>query len=138
MESARCGVEGIRGILALVCADAQWPGAGAVLLPHAALMGQARRRLRSVHLYGTVQLDGRVVMLWMNTPRFHYANGGRAVLHGAVSEDDGRSWRGYREVAANPLALEPPPPTGDHGVTYTVPGLAPGGKLVTSLSTGPR
>lgn len=81
--------------------------------------------------------DGRVVMLWNNTQRFPYANGGRAVLHGAVSEDDGLSWRGYREVAANPLAVEPPPPNGDHGVTYTVPALTADGKLVTTLSTGP-
>jgi len=81
--------------------------------------------------------DGRVVMLWNNTLRFPYANGGRAVLHGAISENDGRTWRGYREVAANPLAVEPPPPNGDHGVTYTVPALTASGKLVTSLSTGP-
>ncbi|HTF25274.1 MAG TPA: sialidase family protein [Candidatus Limnocylindria bacterium] len=81
--------------------------------------------------------DGRVLMLWNNTLRFPYANGGRAVLHGAISEDDGHTWRGYREVAANPLAVEPPPPNGDHGVTYTVPALTASGKILTSLSTGP-
>jgi hypothetical protein len=80
--------------------------------------------------------DGRVVMLWNNTLRFPYANGGRAVLHGAISEDDGKTWRGYREIAANPYAVEPPPPNGDHGVTYTVPALTASGKLLTSLSTG--
>ena len=81
--------------------------------------------------------DSRVVMFWNNTLRYPYANGGRAVLHGAISEDDGRSWRGYREIAANPLAVEPPPPNGDHGVTYTVPALTASGNLITSLSTGP-
>ena len=80
--------------------------------------------------------DGRVVMFWNNTLRYPYANGGRAVLHGAISEDDGKTWRGYREIAANPYAVEPPPPNGDHGVTYTVPALTASGKLVTSLSTG--
>lgn len=80
--------------------------------------------------------DGRVVMFWNNTLRYPYANGGRAVLHGAISEDDGKTWRGYREIAANPYAVEPPPPNGDHGVTYTVPALTGSGKLVTSLSTG--
>src|SRR5437588_2598026 len=80
--------------------------------------------------------DGRVVMLWNNTLRYPYANGGRAILHGAISEDDGKTWRGYREVAANPYAIEPPPPNGDHGVTYTVPALTASGKLSTSLSTG--
>jgi hypothetical protein len=81
--------------------------------------------------------DGRVVMIWNNTQRFPYANGGRAVLHGAISGDDGNTWSGYREVAANPLVVEPPPPNGDHGVTYTVPTLTKEGNLVTSLSTGP-
>jgi hypothetical protein len=58
-------------------------------------------------------------------------------LHGAISEDDGRTWRGYREVAANPLANEPPPPNGDHGVTYTVPALTADGHIITSLTIGP-
>ena len=81
--------------------------------------------------------DGRIVMMWNNNLRYCYANGGRAVLHGAISEDDGVTWRGYREVAANPLANEPPPPHGDHGVTYTVPALTDDGHLITSLSIGP-
>ncbi len=81
--------------------------------------------------------DGRIVMLWNNNLRFCYANGGRAVLHGAISEDDGRTWRGYREVAANPLAKDPPPPNGDHGVTYTVPAVTADGRIVTSLTIGP-
>lgn len=81
--------------------------------------------------------DGRVVMMWNNNLRYCYANGGRAVLHGAISEDDGLTWRGYREIAANPLANEPPPPNGDHGVTYTVPALTRDGHLITSLSIGP-
>jgi hypothetical protein len=81
--------------------------------------------------------DGRIVMMWNNNLRYCYANGGRAVLHGAISEDDGRSWRGYREIAANPLASEPPPPNGDHGVTYTVPALTHDGHLITSLTIGP-
>jgi hypothetical protein len=81
--------------------------------------------------------DGRVVMMWNNNLRYCYANGGRAVLHGAISEDDGRTWRGYRELASNPLATEPPPPNGDHGVTYTVPTLTREGYLITSLTIGP-
>ncbi|HWR16896.1 MAG TPA: sialidase family protein [Terriglobales bacterium] len=81
--------------------------------------------------------DGRIVMLWNNNLRYCYANGGRAVLHGAISEDEGRSWRGYREVAANPLVYQPPPPNGDHGVTYTVPALTSEGHLITSLTIGP-
>jgi hypothetical protein len=80
--------------------------------------------------------DGRIVMMWNNTQRYCYANGGRVVLHAAISEDDGKSWRGYREVAANPFAKDPPPPHGDHGVTYTVPVLTHDGHIATSLTLG--
>jgi hypothetical protein len=81
--------------------------------------------------------DGRILMLWNNTQRFPYANGGRAVLHGAVSSDDGKTWRGYREVVRDPLVVNPPPPNGDYGVSYAVPALTSKGDVITSLSTGP-
>jgi hypothetical protein len=58
------------------------------------------------------------------------------VLHAAISEDDGRTWRGYREVARNPLVEEPPPPKGDHGVSYTLPVLTNDGEIITPLSVG--
>lgn len=80
--------------------------------------------------------DGRIVMLWNNCLRFSYAQGGRHVLHAAISADDGRTWRGYREVARNPFVEEPPPPNGDHGVSYTLPVLTPSGDIITPLSVG--
>jgi len=80
--------------------------------------------------------DGRIVMLWNNCLRFSYAQGGRHVLHAAISEDDGRTWRGYREVARNPFIDEPPPPNGDHGVSYTLPVLTNDGDIITPLSVG--
>ncbi len=80
--------------------------------------------------------DGRIVMLWNNCLRFCYAQGGRHVLHAAISEDDGRTWRGYREVARNPFVDEPPPPNGDHGVSYTLPVLTNEGEIITPLSVG--
>jgi hypothetical protein len=80
--------------------------------------------------------DGRIVMLWNNCLRFSYAQGGRHVLHAAISEDDGRTWRGYREVARNPFVDEPPPPNGDHGVSYTLPVLTTSGDIITPLSVG--
>jgi hypothetical protein len=82
--------------------------------------------------------DGRIVMLWNNCLRFSYAQGGRHVLHAAISEDDGRTWRGYREVARNPFIDEPPPPNGDHGVSYTLPVLTHDGEIITPLSVGGR
>ncbi len=80
--------------------------------------------------------DGRIVMLWNNSLRFSYAQGGRHLLHAAISEDEGRTWRGCREVARNPLIDEPPPPNGDHGVAYTLPSRTQDGQIVTPLSVG--
>jgi hypothetical protein len=59
--------------------------------------------------------DGRLVLLWNNCQRYSYALGGRQVLHAAVSEDEGKTWIGYREVMRAPKADEPPPPGGDFG-----------------------
>jgi hypothetical protein len=79
---------------------------------------------------------GQLVMFWNNSLRFSYANGGRHVLHAAISDDEGKTWRGFREAARNPFLGEPPPPNGDHGVTYTVVNVTPDGKVITPLSTG--
>jgi hypothetical protein len=80
--------------------------------------------------------DGRMVMLWNNSLRFSYAQGGRHVLHAAISDNDGKTWRGYREVAQNPFVDEPPPPSGDHGVSYTLPVRTKTGEIITPLSVG--
>jgi hypothetical protein len=80
--------------------------------------------------------DGRMVMLWNNCLRFSYAQGGRHILHAAISADDGRTWHGYREVARNPFVSEPPPPNGDHGVSYTLPVLTNDGEIITPISVG--
>jgi hypothetical protein len=77
-----------------------------------------------------------MVMLWNNCLRFSYAQGGRHVLRAAISDDDGRTWLGYREVARNPYVDEPPPASGDHGVSYTLPVLTDGGEIITPLSVG--
>jgi hypothetical protein len=75
-------------------------------------------------------------MLWNNCQRFAYAQGGRHVLHGAISEDDGHTWRGYREVTRNPFVNKPPPPGGDHGVAYPLPALTHQGEIIVPLSVG--
>src|SRR5262249_11679598 len=82
--------------------------------------------------------DGRIVMLWNNCLRFSYAQGGRHVLHAAISADEGRTWRGYREVARNPLVEEPPPPNGDHAVSYTLPVVPHDGEILAPLWVGGR
>ena len=55
------------------------------------------------------------------------------MLHAAVSVDEGRTWRGYREIARDPHRLEPSPPNGDHGVSYPFPTLTKDGKVVFSI-----
>jgi len=82
--------------------------------------------------------DGRIVLIWNNCLRFPYAYGGRQVLHAAISEDEGATWRGYREVVRDPHRNRPPPPSGDHGISYPFPALTRDGKVIFSawVSTG--
>jgi hypothetical protein len=82
---------------------------------------------------GLVRLDdGRIALFWNNCLRFPYAYGGRHVMHGAISSDNGETWRGFREVARNPRRHEPPPPRGDHGATYPIPCAVNDGKIITT------
>lgn len=94
---------------------------------------QPTRILSSDSPAGLARLDdGRIVLFWNNCLRFPYAYGGRHVLHGAISADDGKSWRGFREIARNPKRHDPPPPTGDHGATYPIPCTVNDGKIITT------
>ena len=64
------------------------------------------RPSRFVGVFSNVRLhrlpDGRLIIVWLNTmPRsglknFHKT--GRDVVHAAISDDDGKTWRGFREV----------------------------------------
>ena len=62
--------------------------------------------------------DGRIVLCWNNCLRYPYAYGGRQVIHAAISDDDGKTWRGYREISRDPMRNEPPPVKGDFGTAY--------------------
>ena len=80
--------------------------------------------------------DGRMVLLWNKCLRFPYAHGGRHVLHAAVSEDEGKTWIGQREVARDPLRHEPPPPGGDHGTAYPFPAALADGRVLATTGQG--
>jgi hypothetical protein len=65
--------------------------------------------------------DNRVVVLWCSDQRWDdpssYANGGREVLHAAISSDEGKTWKGFREILTSPLmdsAVK-----GDRGTAYS-------------------
>ena len=86
---------------------------------------------------GLVRLpDDRVVLMWNKCQRFPYAHGGRHVLHAAVSEDEGQTWIGQREVVRDPLRHEPPPPRGDHGTAYPYPTVMSDGKVIMTTGQG--
>ena len=71
---------------------------------------------------GLVRLsDGRIVLMWNDCLRYPYAYGGRQVLHAAISEDSGRTWRGFREVGRDPLRNVAPPSGHDYGTAYPFP-----------------
>jgi len=92
---------------------------------------RATRLISSDSPAGLVRLpDNRIVLLWNACLRFPYAYGGRHVLHAAVSTDDGRTWRGFREVYRDPRNARPPPSSGDHGTAYPFPTVTDDGKVI--------
>jgi hypothetical protein len=67
--------------------------------------------------------DGRLVVFWNNCdhcPRLGKDGvySGRDALHSAISDDEGRTWRGYREVYRDPTRNASPPKDGDRGTAY--------------------
>jgi hypothetical protein len=62
--------------------------------------------------------DGRILLVWNDCLRFPYAYGGRQVLHAAISEDEGATWRGYREIYRDPHRGDPPTKDADYGTGY--------------------
>lgn len=67
--------------------------------------------------------DGRIVVLWNNCEMPPRVDGqgvyaGRDALHAAISDDEGATWRGFREVYRDPFRNETPPRSGDRGTAY--------------------
>jgi hypothetical protein len=85
--------------------------------------------------------DGRI-LLFMNAcekpTRVNGAGvyGGRDVLHAAISDDEGETWRGFREVYRDPTRNESPPKRGDRGTAYPMPYRAPDGDVIVMTGQG--
>jgi hypothetical protein len=74
--------------------------------------------------------DGGILLFSNACQRYPYAYGGRDVLHGAISYDEGKSWRGFRELFRDPLSNQPVDFHGDYGYSYTFPCLTADGKVL--------
>lgn len=78
--------------------------------------------------------DNRLLLFWNNCelpPKVNnkgvYA--GRDVMHAAVSEDDGKTWHGFREVMVDAGRSLSPPKKGDRGVAYPYAFLSADGRF---------
>jgi hypothetical protein len=73
--------------------------------------------------------DGRIVIVWNESLRFPYAYGGRQVLHAAISEDEGATWRGYREIYRDPHRGDTRTKDVDYGTGYPYVMTTKSGKI---------
>jgi hypothetical protein len=64
--------------------------------------------------------SGEIILLLNSDQRYDdkksYANGGREALQAAISKDEGRTWKGFREVLVSPATK--PVLKGDRGTAY--------------------
>jgi hypothetical protein len=86
--------------------------------------------------------DGRLVNIWNNyemPPRVdgQFEYGGRDSLHAAISDDDGKTWRGFREIYRDPHRLSPERATGDRGTAYPLVYHTEAGAIVVVSGQGP-
>lgn len=85
--------------------------------------------------------DGRLLVFWNHhsAPPLHegkFVAGGRDALHAAISDDAGRSWRGFRELYRDPLRNQSPPRRGDRGTAYSTAVENSEGKVVVTTGQG--
>jgi hypothetical protein len=85
--------------------------------------------------------DGRLVVCWNNCemPPRHNGDGvygGRDALHIAISDDDGRTWRGFREIYLDHRRNENPAGSGDRGTAYPLAAFTSDGSIVVLAGQG--
>ena len=86
--------------------------------------GETWSEMQPSRFYGTITMptigrldDGRLLLIWNNTtplPEKARADGhwedvftNRDVIHAAISDDDGKTWKGFRELYLNPNRNDP-------------------------------
>ncbi|RRB07474.1 sialidase family protein [Larkinella rosea] len=82
--------------------------------------------------------DNRIVLFYNGNQRWDnprsYAAGGREVLHAAVSRDEGKTWKGFREVLTTPSAQQKA--TSDRGTAYASAAETIAGKVAFVAGQG--
>lgn len=82
--------------------------------------------------------DGRLLIFWCSEQRWDdpgsYAAGVRHVLHAAASNNEGQTWKGFREVLTSPsLTVNI---AGDHGTAYPSATETVSGKVILVSGQG--
>ena len=85
--------------------------------------------------------DKRIVLFWNNCENTSRVDGqgvytNRDALHAAISSDDGKTWRGYREIYRDPLRNQSPPKSGDRGTAYPYPTATQDGNILLISGQG--
>jgi len=85
--------------------------------------------------------DGRLVVFWNNCENPSRVDGEpvyttRDALHVAISGDEGRTWKGYREAFRDPNRNRPPPRRGDRGTAYPFSTATRDGQVILATGQG--
>jgi hypothetical protein len=80
--------------------------------------------------------DGPIVLIWNSCLRFPYLHGGVYALHAAISEDDGKTWIGYREIYRDSHRAEPAARGAGYGTGYPTAVAIGDGKLLIHAGQG--
>ena len=85
--------------------------------------------------------DHRIFMVWNNsdnspTYKGKGVYGGRDALQAAISDDYGKTWKGFREIDRDPLRNNTPPKLGDRGTAYSNSPIGVNGKIMLITGMG--
>lgn len=85
--------------------------------------------------------DGRLIVCWNNCEMPPRANGdgvygGRDALHIAISDDDGHTWQGFREIYLDHRRNDNPAKSGDRGTAYPLAAFTDDGRIAVMSGQG--